>query len=231
VWHPKLSPANKEDTMPVDDSLALDMQELENEKPLPTAASSLTYESLLTPRSIRLLKLPYKQSSSPVLGSEISVTMHTCSLDTAPAFNALSYTWGKPYREPFGDDPELPPEFIQIISCNGVDIKITQNLFDALSSFRALGVTGNLWVDALCINQSNIDERSSQVLLMGDVYSQAETVLVWLGHRQAGIEEFHWATTEFLDLVQSPDDPTLVRPPFSATNMIDKQFWESHGIE
>ena len=38
-----------------------------------------------------------------------------------------------------------------------------------------------LWIDALCINQSDIEERSSQVAFMSSVYSRAVRVIVWLG--------------------------------------------------
>jgi hypothetical protein len=38
-----------------------------------------------------------------------------------------------------------------------------------------------LWVDAICINQQDIRERGCQVEMMGDVYSKAARVLVWLG--------------------------------------------------
>jgi hypothetical protein len=197
----------------------------------PDPAASLTYETLPTPRSIRLLKLPRKAKFSTLPTSDISVTIHTYPLEDAPPFNALSYTWGKPYRDPFGDDPESPPEFVQIIKCNGIKIKVTQNLFDALISFKQLKLAGFLWVDAVCINQADLNERSSQVLLMGEVYSQAENVLVWLGHHAEGIEEFSWATTDFLDLVQSPDDPTFVRSPFTGSSLSDESLWEEHGLE
>jgi hypothetical protein len=197
----------------------------------PDPTASLTYETLPTPRSIRLLKLPRKEEFSLIPSSGISVTIHTYALEDAPPFNALSYTWGKPYREASGDDPESPPEFVKTIRCNGIKIKVTQNLFDGLVSFKQLGIGGFLWVDAVCINQADLNERSSQVLFMGEVYSQAENVLVWLGHHAEGIEEFSWATTDFLDLVQSPEDPTFVRSPFTVSSIGDEAFWVEHGLE
>jgi hypothetical protein len=209
--------------MSADYLLTLAMEELNTVTSSSKAEASLMYDSLPTPRSIRILSLSEKQN----LGPEISATMDTYSLDDAPPFNALSYTWGKPYREPFGDDdPESPPEFVQVIKCNGAQVKITQNLFEALSSFKELAITGFLWVDAICINQADLDERSSQVTLMGDVYSQAQTVLVWLGHHHEGIEEFQWAITEFLDLVQSPDNLNSMGSHFSTASLYDKSFWE-----
>ncbi|KAJ4984360.1 hypothetical protein SVAN01_10133 [Stagonosporopsis vannaccii] len=42
-----------------------------------------------------------------------------------------------------------------------------------------------LWVDAICINQSNIPERTSQVRMMREIYSKADCVVVWLGEAEA----------------------------------------------
>jgi hypothetical protein len=43
----------------------------------------------------------------------------------------------------------------------------------------------NYWIDALCIDQLNFDERSDQVLLMGDIYSQCKFVFIWLGEEES----------------------------------------------
>jgi hypothetical protein len=42
---------------------------------------------------------------------------------------------------------------------------------------------GFLWADAICINQEDYVERSKQVVMMGEIYSQAKTVIVWLGEK------------------------------------------------
>jgi hypothetical protein len=217
--------------IPDDYAAACKKQIMDNVLSSPDPTAPLTYETLPTPQSIRLLKLPRKEEFSLLPISGISVTIHTYALEDAPPFNALSYTWGKPYQETSDDDPESLPEFVRIIKCNGIKIKVTQNLFDGLVSFKQLGIGGFLWVDAVCINQADLNERSSKVLLMGEVYSQAENVLVWLGHHAEGIEEFSWATTDFLDLVQSPDDPTFVRSPYTVSGLLDEPFWVEHGLE
>lgn len=38
-----------------------------------------------------------------------------------------------------------------------------------------------IWADAVCINQNDLDERSSQVGIMGDIYTTAKTCQIWLG--------------------------------------------------
>jgi hypothetical protein len=41
--------------------------------------------------------------------------------------------------------------------------------------------TKHFWIDALCIDQTNIAERNHQVQMMGQIYSSSAFVLVWLG--------------------------------------------------
>jgi hypothetical protein len=48
-------------------------------------------------------------------------------------------------------------------------------IFDALMSI------GSFWVDAICINQADIAERSNDVARIGDIFSKARQVTVWLG--------------------------------------------------
>jgi hypothetical protein len=38
-----------------------------------------------------------------------------------------------------------------------------------------------LWIDAICINQTNNKEKSFQVGLMAEIYQQANHVFAWLG--------------------------------------------------
>ncbi|KAH7069942.1 heterokaryon incompatibility protein-domain-containing protein [Paraphoma chrysanthemicola] len=96
-------------------------------------------------------------------------SLRIINLDTNPIYNALSYVWG----EETADDPT--------IRIDGVDVAITRNCFDALLQIRKrFGATG-IWVDAICINQGDDRERSSQVALMGSIYRKARAVFVWLG--------------------------------------------------
>lgn len=37
------------------------------------------------------------------------------------------------------------------------------------------------WIDALCINQQDIEERIQQIQIMGKIHSSADQVLIWLG--------------------------------------------------
>ena len=85
-----------------------------------------------------------------------------------PLYEAVSYVWGDQSNT-------------RSIRLNGRDVQVTENLDAALRSLRRPTSRRLLWVDALCINQANLVEKSSQVKLMRDIFETAEQVIVWLG--------------------------------------------------
>jgi hypothetical protein len=60
-------------------------------------------------------------------------------------------------------------------------MNVTPNLGAALQQLRYSDRTRILWVDAICINQKDLDELARQVSIMGDVYEFAYQVVIWLG--------------------------------------------------
>ncbi|KAF9893958.1 hypothetical protein FE257_008929 [Aspergillus nanangensis] len=116
-------------------------------------------------KEIRLLTLHPEDE-----GIILRCDLHVASLNDAPVYSALSYTWGE------GNDKYW-------IFVNGHKFFVTLNLFQALLQIRAHNPTGPvvLWVDAICIDQSNTEERNQQVALIGDIYSSCDRALVWLG--------------------------------------------------
>ncbi|KAK6225481.1 HET domain-containing protein [Colletotrichum tabaci] len=122
------------------------------------------YEPLdLGVKSFRLLML------HPGAGGEVACDIFQASLepeDIIP-YEALSYAWGS-------------NDLSESITVNRRRLPITKSLFHAMYHLRR--DTGRiLWVDAVCIDQSNVAERGHQVGQMGDVYREAEQVLIWLG--------------------------------------------------
>lgn len=59
---------------------------------------------------------------------------------------------------------------------------VPRNVFFALQYLRHEGNTRTLWIDAICINQEDLDERSEQVVHMLQIYKNASRVIVWLGN-------------------------------------------------
>jgi hypothetical protein len=60
-------------------------------------------------------------------------------------------------------------------------LSVTQNLRTALPYLRLRDRPRMLWIDAICVNQDDLEERSQQVQLMAEVFKLAERVVVWLG--------------------------------------------------
>jgi hypothetical protein len=58
---------------------------------------------------------------------------------------------------------------------------MTKNLYSALLRLRHSETDRTLWVDALCINQSDLDEKGQQVSLMREIFKRAGKVTMWLG--------------------------------------------------
>jgi hypothetical protein len=73
--------------------------------------------------------------------------------------------------------------------CNGKYIPITRNLDAALRVLQEEKMHRMLWVDAICIDQENISEKSHQVPLMKDIFELADQVIIWLGEIGLDSEE------------------------------------------
>lgn len=90
-----------------------------------------------------------------------------------PCFEAFSYAWGA-------------QEAIDTVTVVGVDenrdcyLRVRPNVLQMLRHLRGTD-RRRLWIDALCINQSDVFEKELQVALMGEIYSAAEQVLIWIG--------------------------------------------------
>lgn len=67
------------------------------------------------------------------------------------------------------------------ITCDGQQLEIQRNLHEALPYLRLTDRERILWIDAICIDQTNNDEKSKQTRLMKDIYKNASQVIIWLG--------------------------------------------------
>jgi hypothetical protein len=96
-------------------------------------------------------------------------------LDEAPFafYEALSYTWGD-------------ATITESITLNSHAFQVTRNLAAVLRRLRGRTRKRYLWVDAICINQTDIPERKNQVMKMRMIYEKSIQVLVWLGEEAEG---------------------------------------------
>ncbi|KAF5583300.1 heterokaryon incompatibility 6 OR allele [Fusarium subglutinans] len=107
----------------------------------------------------------------------VTLTKHPLFGASDLPYNALSYTWGSPR-----DSPQLTDKITNTtILLNGLSFEVQANLYDALVELQVSCSETPIWIDALCINQSNSNERSPQVSVMNQIYGKANRVIVWLG--------------------------------------------------
>ncbi|KAF9769178.1 hypothetical protein IL306_013423, partial [Fusarium sp. DS 682] len=141
-----------------------------------TAETSKIYDGLAVGLGqIRLLKLQHVDDDSKPLGGSLKVAdIDDRSLDNS--FWAISYAWGN------------GPEGLSTFTTEKGTIRITESLASCLICLRRKRVDAYIWVDALCINQQDNDEKSIQVRRLGSLYNKAARVIVWLGN-DGGMDE------------------------------------------
>jgi hypothetical protein len=123
-------------------------------------------------QEVRLLRvLPATNNDEP-----ISCVLEIASLRDSPCYTALSYCWGDSSNK-------------KTIFVNTSVIETTDNLASALRYIRKHLASNSLIddlpqlfrIDAICIDQNNLEERNHQIKLMQTVYASAANVLSWLG--------------------------------------------------
>jgi hypothetical protein len=204
------------------------MQPEQSYAPSPSQSNSI-YDELPREPSFRLLELV--RGGPDALPDDLVYKLTQHEIKTAPGYRALSYTWGPPYRKvPSGEIIELTEPNDHVI-CNGCPIVVTRNLHDALKNLRDNQISGLLWVDALCINQNDIAERSAQVLLMEAIYSRAAEVIIWLGPLRSEAYDLAWAVTEFSDALETALKMGIPAAKlYAAGNIMDPAFLRTLGI-
>jgi hypothetical protein len=128
-----------------------------------------------TQKQIRLLRLRHRAHHGHLPQYEL----HTFDLDKAPNYIALSYTWG----------PESPKYSIRV---NRRKLQIRANLYAFLQGFVARGY---IWIDQICIDQSNPEEKNHQVRMMAQIYKDCDSMIIWLGSKDSRFRE---AADEFI---------------------------------
>jgi hypothetical protein len=153
--------------------------------PFEPAAKIYRRHPLATPTSTRLVHImPARLADhSDIIMCQLSVVL----LDKNPNFRALSYVWGD-------------PNATKTILVDGKSFTVRTNLWDFLSQMRRQQNFHAFWIDAISIDQSNLSERGHQVAVMGQIYSKATQVHVWLGPKNDShviafkrLKEFDWS--------------------------------------
>ncbi|KAF2832826.1 HET-domain-containing protein [Ophiobolus disseminans] len=119
-------------------------------------------------RRIRLLQV-YACAENEAKDAPLRCQLHRVDLAATPDYTALSYVWG---------EYSSPPDSVL---CNNVAVPVTRNCYSALQHLRAINGSFSIWIDAICIDQTDQEDKTQQIGLMGDIYSQAKVTYIWLG--------------------------------------------------
>ncbi|KAK0648021.1 heterokaryon incompatibility protein-domain-containing protein [Cercophora newfieldiana] len=125
------------------------------------------YHPLRYPDSVRILQLaPSASFEDPILCTLIAYRLSDPRLN----FEPVSYTWG-----------DASDRVLIHVGGNGACLSVTRNCFNTLKSLRQPDLPRLLWIDAICINQDDVAERSAQVRIMDKVYATGQQTLIYLG--------------------------------------------------
>lgn len=163
----------------------------------PVESPNYRHGSLPDPRTyIRLLRICSIDEARDV---PVHCQLQAWSVDAAPDYTAISYTWG---------DPDL----LEFIFVDDKKMEVRQNCGYVLRQAWQLKGSCYIWVDAICINQMDNDEKSHQVAMMGSVYQRAIDTLACVGRHENDSEflyktlheKSHWWN-------QAASDPLIFR--------------------
>jgi heterokaryon incompatibility protein (HET) len=167
---------------------------------------SFTYLPFQNDEEIRLLELlPADDFLAPIECeiSNVKLAHDTMfSKEKQPEYEALSYVWGDPH-----DTVQI---FLGDGSSKTQPFFVTRNLASALQHLRNNTESRTLWVDAICIDQSNLRERERQVSIMCRIYRRAKKDLLWLGEsNEASVDAF-----DLLEQYQTAMEASLQKHTF-----------------
>jgi hypothetical protein len=126
--------------------------------------SMTPYEQCVLPDSSKYIRLLIVK----LYGNDLRGSLEIADVRDAPPYEALSYSWGEA-------NATIPLHFLS------GSILISVDLHEGIKQICTLIDPPRLWIDAICVNQKDVDEMAGQIPLMSEVYSRAARVLVWLG--------------------------------------------------
>jgi hypothetical protein len=124
------------------------------------------YQQLSGPRTIRLLQLDRKSFSSGI--PRCNIKEFPIDGETLPAYEAVSYRWG--------NNAKLPKVFI-----GDRYLPVTESVYELLQSRASFWRSRLIWIDAICINQKDKNEKDTQIQLMREIYEKAHKVIIFPG--------------------------------------------------
>ncbi|KAL8960959.1 MAG: hypothetical protein Q9193_002420 [Seirophora villosa] len=134
-----------------------------------------------------------------------------------PGYMALSYTWGT-------------EDHTETVPFDDQELMVTPNLYAALSEISLNGAFSDswFWIDAICINQDNAEDKAVEVKRMNVIFANARTVLIWLGPAADDSDvamEFLAGLTKIL--TPEPKDPETIQHIRRRTDPIIDSSWNA----
>ncbi|KAK4115532.1 hypothetical protein N656DRAFT_795261 [Canariomyces notabilis] len=120
------------------------------------------YQKITSPRTIRLLKIQPR-----LFGLSFSLVNYQLDTDNPASYEAVSYRWGSGERT-------------RIVEIDGKVLPIPASAYDILWGRASVWRTRLMWIDAICINQDDKDDKNQQAGLMRDIYDRVTRTFIWL---------------------------------------------------
>ncbi len=180
------------------------------------ASSQYRYSPLSERGNIRLLRLmPHKDKKARIQCQLFEYPLQELG-EGIHLYEALSYVWG-PEVDQQSENNQMPKDSQQTKSSqqsvyiDNYKLSVKENLHAALSSLRGRGMERIIWIDAICINQKDANEKGHQVSSMAKVYTGANRVIVWLGEAADNSDQA-------LEIIRAAAEEQHANPPIDETN-------------
>ncbi|KAH8888118.1 hypothetical protein GQ53DRAFT_583854, partial [Thozetella sp. PMI_491] len=142
----------------------------------------------------------------------VHISLEPFSHDNRPEYEVVSYTWG-------GEDGDSSLSQAVYIGSYWDVLLQTQNCWEMLRFVRPWRGSRMVWVDAVCINQTDLVERGAQVAKMRQIYADCTRVIVFLGPdlvTSSTTFPAYWPLSRL-------DETNISRPVFPPSHVLSSQ--------
>lgn len=149
----------------------------------PSGVPEYRYEPLIAADAVRVLVVhPAERLDDPLHCAIVQYTHSADNYCNGRQYSAVSYTWG---FDLFSHQLLIVGPLVSgtIAATSAYHcLKITANVDSLVRHLRRAHKPVFLWIDAVCLNQKDEEEKAQQIPKMGDIYSAAKKVHIWLGN-------------------------------------------------
>ncbi|KAK1751248.1 heterokaryon incompatibility protein-domain-containing protein [Echria macrotheca] len=177
------------------------------------------YQPITAPNTVRLLKIEPR-----LFRLRCSLVEHHLDAKDAAPFDAISYRWG------------ASSEKTKVLDFGGKILPIPASAHEIIWNRASLWRTRLMWIDAICIDQEDQNDKNQQVGLMRDIYNKADRTIVWLGEAPDVVLAFNFLNEMLVQINLSKDNLELAtmglkrindaNPKWAALKrMLENPYW------